>query len=128
MDDKSESTVHPDFQRTAETDVALRSTDHTLFYLEKDRLKYYCADGFPDASEISASFKKDPVLLDVVDMTDANAESLWLLLQYMFPREQPDISAVGLEIVLRAARETLRYQVHAALPSLKNGPGVCVVC
>jgi hypothetical protein len=109
------SKVHPDFQPTSETDVALRSTDGLLFYLEKDRLKYYCGDGFPDASDISASFaQKSP---DIVDMTDANAKSLYLLLQHMFPRNPPSLSTVSLEIILGAAREAIAIRfVPSLLP------------
>jgi hypothetical protein len=74
--------VHPDFQPTSATDVVLRSTDNTLFYLEKDRLKYYCAGGFHDASEMTESSAPGSANPDMVDMTDADAKSLELLLQY----------------------------------------------
>jgi hypothetical protein len=83
MDD--ENKVHPDFQLTSQTDLVLRSTDRVLFYLEKARLRYTCSDGFFSASSISApsariSADSPP---DIVDMTDANAESLAILVRYM---------------------------------------------
>jgi hypothetical protein len=119
-----ESDVHPDFQSTPETDLVLRSTDKTHFYIEKNRLKYYCADGFPAASEISASFVQVPVegarIPDMVDMTDANAESLALLLKCMFPENQPDLSAANFETVLGALGEAFRYQIPAVLNLLIN--------
>jgi hypothetical protein len=120
MDVRSQTNIHPDYQPTSETDVILRSTNGTHFYLEKSRLKYCCAGGFPAASEMSESSTPGSANPDMVDMTDADAESLAVLLQYMYPQKQPDLSGAGLDALLRALGEAYRYQIHFALPFLTD--------
>jgi hypothetical protein len=124
MEDESQN-VHPDFQPTSVTDVILRSTDKTLFYLPKARL--ICANALAEGfSGRAAAYAIDIV---TIDMVYANAKSLALLLKYIpCPRHEPEISEFGLDVLLPALGEAYRSQINCAIRCLTAHVLKCVAC
>ncbi|KAF5316234.1 hypothetical protein D9619_006253 [Psilocybe cf. subviscida] len=91
----------------ANSDITIESSDNVRFLLHRKNLETH-TEAFP-----GSDFESDKTNGEVVKLTEA-AEILEVLFQFVYLRNQPVLSALGVETLLVLAEAVQKYQVFSA--------------
>lgn len=90
----------------ADSDIIFKSNDHVVFKVHRSNLECH-SEGFSPPGGTSS--------YDEIVPLPESSEVLDLLFQYMYPRRQPDLTAIPFNTIVDLAEAAEKYQVYAAM-------------
>jgi hypothetical protein len=105
------------FPDSPKSDIILKSCDNTLFYVHIRNLSA-CSQVFADANDCvtggNGGGGSSPSSRETVEMTET-AQTLELLLQFIYPQPQPNLSDLDFEVLYPLAEAAEKWKIYAAM-------------